>query len=337
MKGGGASVLATIKKLLKWTSLPAIVLFVLLLVYNAVINPGFMKQSTFYTFLLTSTPTLCVVMGVFASKIVGGIDISLGSLLSLINVTLAWMFTNTDLPTALVLAIGVLMGMTGGLINGISIGVLRVNPLLATFASSSVYGGLALWIMPNPGGFGVPQSLIRFTNRIHFGFIPSALIYLMIPLALWLIYALSVRVVAVYGIGGNEQCAYISGMPVMRIKMLAHIFGGLCAAVGAIAVTGLIASGDPTIGNEFSLKAVTAVVIGGVALSGGEGDIWGALFGGLFLTMILITIVSSKVPTFAQNFANAAILFVGLLLAVLIKLVSEYKRTHPRKEVKNYD
>lgn len=319
--------LAAIKKIRKWPALPAVVLFLVLIGYNWVVNPGFLRKSTFNNYLLTSTPTLCVAMGVCACKIVGGIDISLGTLLGLINVSMAYLYTNTEMGMWTVLLIGLAIGLTGGLINGVCVGVLRINPLLATFATGAIFEGAALWIMPTPGGYGIPRDLIRFTTRTHFGFIPSALIFLAVPLIIWLVYINSTRGLSLYGVGGNEKSAYVSGMPVAQTKMFAHVFGGLCSTIGAIAVTGLIASGDPTIGSEFSLKAVAAVVIGGVALSGGEGDIWGGLFGGLFLTIILITIVSSKVSTFSQNFANYLILFAGLLLAVVIKQLGSRLKT----------
>lgn len=148
---------------------------------------------------------------------------------------------------------------------------------------------------------------------------------------IWLLYMKSVHGVAIYGIGGNEQSAYVSGMDVARSKVLAHLFGGFCAFIGALVTTGLICSGDPNIGAEFGLKAVTAVVIGGVALCGGEGDVWGALAGGYFLSTILIAIISSNVSTFAQNFANYAIMIAGLVLTIVIKLVMEYTRTHNKK------
>lgn len=320
-----------IKKLGKWSSLPAIVLLAVLFAYNGVLNPGFFKKATFFTFLLTSTPMVCVVIGVCTCKIVGGIDISLGNLLSLINVTMAYLFTNTDMSIVTVLLIGFLIGIGGGLLNGICIGILRVHPLLATFATSSVYWGLALWIMPTPGGYGIPRQLTGFINKTYLGILPTALLMLLILVVIWVLYMKSVCGISVYGIGGNEQSAYVSGMEVARNKVLAHVFGGFCAFIGAVVVTGLIASGDPNIGYEFSLKAVTAVVIGGVALSGGEGDIWGALAGGFFLSTILIAIISSKVPTFAQNFANYSIMLAGLVLAVVIKMAAEYRRTHARK------
>ena len=320
------------KKFGKWSSLPAIVLLAILFAYNGVLNPGFFRKSTFFAFLLSSAPMVCVVIGVCTCKIVGGIDISLGNLLSLINVTMAYLFTNSELATPVVILIGLAIGLGGGLLNGICIGILRVNPLLATFATSSVYWGLALWVMPTPGGYGVPSQLISFVNKTHFGVLPTAVLALALLVVIWLIYMKSVYGVSVYGIGGNEQSAYVTGMNVPKNKVLAHLFGGFCAFVGALVATGLIASGDPNLGYEFSLKAVTAVVIGGVALSGGEGDIWGALAGGYFLSTILIAIISSKVPTFAQNFANYSIMLLGLVLAVVIKLVAEYHRTHSKKQ-----
>jgi ribose transport system permease protein len=321
-----AIVKSTFKKFRKWSSLPALVLFLILLVYNMIINPGFMKPASFFNYLLSSSPLLCIVMGMCVAKIVGGIDVSLGALLSLINVVMATLFTDYKMGIFEVVAIALGMGLVGGLINGIAIGVLRVNPLLATFATSSVYSGLALWIMPNPSGFGVPGDYIKFIMKVHFGFLPSCIILMAIPLLIWLIYMNSSRRISVYAIGRNETSAYISGMPVTSTKVHAHLFGGFCAAIGAIIATGLIASGDPTLGDTFALKAITAVVIGGVALSGGEGDIWGALFGGLFLTIILISIVGSTVETFSQNFWNYMIMIIGLILAVIVKRLSTRER-----------
>ena len=320
-----------LKKLGRWSALPAIALLAALMLYNGILNPGFFKKATFATFLLSSTPLVCVVIGICTCKIVGGIDISLGNLLSLINVTMAVLFTNTELPAAVILLIGLGIGLAGGLLNGICIGILRVNPLLATFATSSVFWGLALWILPTPGGYGVPYAMAKFVNKMVFGVVPMSLLLVALLTIIWLLYMKSVHGVAIYGIGGNEQSAYVSGMDVARSKVLAHLFGGFCDFIGALVTTGLSCSGDPNIGAEFGLKAVTAVVIGGVALCGGEGDVWGALAGGYFLSTILIAIISSNVSTFAQNFANYAIMIAGLVLTIVIKLVMEYTRTHNKK------
>ena len=290
-----------LKKLGRWSALPAIALLAALMLYNGILNPGFFKKATFATFLLSSTPLVCVVIGICTCKIVGGIDISLGNLLSLINVTMAVLFTNTELPAAVILLIGLGIGLAGGLLNGICIGILRVNPLLATFATSSVFWGLALWILPTPGGYGVPYAMAKFVNKMVFGVVPMSLLLVALLTIIWLLYMKSVHGVAIYGIGGNEQSAYVSGMDVARSKVLAHLFGGFCAFIGALVTTGLICSGDPNIGAEFGLKAVTAVVIGGVALCGGEGDVWGALAGGYFLSTILIAIISSNVSTFGDG------------------------------------
>ena len=320
-----ASIKTFFKRFLHWTSLPALVMFLILLLYNRIINPGFMRPASFFSYLLTSAPLLCIIMGVCATKVVGCIDISLGSLLSLINVIMATLFTRYKMGLWEVVLIALCLGLLAGLINGITVGVLRVNPLLATFAASSIFSGLALWIMPDPSGFGIPIALIRFVMRVHFGFLPSCVILMAIPVLIWVVY-MRFRRVFFYGIGRNEMSAYISGMPVASTKVHAHMFGGLCAAIGAIMVTGLIASGDPNIGEPYGLRAITAVVIGGIALSGGEGDIWGSLFGGLFLTIILITIVGSAVSTFSQNFANSAIMVGGLLIAVIIRQFSMRER-----------
>lgn len=185
-----------LKKLGRWSALPAIALLAALMLYNGILNPGFFKKATFATFLLSSTPLVCVVIGICTCKIVGGIDISLGNLLSLINVTMAVLFTNTELPAAVILLIGLGIGLAGGLLNGICIGILRVNPLLATFATSSVFWGLALWILPTPGGYGVPYAMAKFVNKMVFGVVPMSLLLVALLTIIWLLYMKSVHGVA---------------------------------------------------------------------------------------------------------------------------------------------
>ena len=309
---------AKLKRLTSWSSLPAIVLFIVFLIINVSVNPGFLSPSFLHTYLMANTPALCVIMGICAAKIAGGIDISLGCLLALVNCTVAQLSSKTDMEFGPIVLIALAIGLFGGTLNGVMIGIFRITPLLATFATNYVFGGLALWVMPTPGGFNVSKVFIKFYNTLLGGFFPPTMIFILVPLIIWLFFSKSPMGVRLYAIGRDEQNAYISGMPVAGVKMFVHIFGGLAAALGGIAVTGMIASGDPLVGTELSLRSIAAVVIGGVALAGGEGDIWGAVFGGLFLNMVQLTVVNTKIPTFTQNLANAAILFFGLLISIII-------------------
>jgi ribose transport system permease protein len=246
----------------------------------------------------------------------GGIDLSLGSTISLVNVIIVWLCAH-GIPVFEAVMIGAGVGIITGLFNGVLIGVLRINPLLATFSSASVFAGLALWIQANPGGT-IPGALNTWYNTNVFGFLPMTVLLILVPLGLFLILNATPFGTKLYALGKNENKAYASAINVTAMKICIYTFSGFAAGIAGVAMSASISAGDPNCGAALSLSAIAAAVIGGISLDGGKGDVLGTTFGAMFLSMLISTVVLANINSFAQSLVNGIIMLFALIIAVYI-------------------
>jgi ribose transport system permease protein len=285
------------------------------------LNPNFFRPAILNGNLRTYMPLMLLAAGQTVVVIAGGIDLSAGAIVSLVNVVMVMMLGVDPNGAQIITAIGLglLTGVLAGLFNGVCVAYLRFQPIVTTFASSFVFGGLALFIMPSPGG-SVPASLADLYRTNPLG----------IPLALWigaLVVAVWVLVRGtrwgryVYAVGGQPLAAYITGVPVNPVRLSTYAISGLMAALAALALMLSTGTGDALIGNPLTLGSVVAVVLGGTRLSGGQGGVAGALIGVLVLGMIRSIISFANVPTWWQTLADSLIVVLALagpgLLALL--------------------
>jgi ribose/xylose/arabinose/galactoside ABC-type transport system permease subunit len=214
----------------------------------------------------------------------GGFDISIGSQVGAASVIMA-MATKAGglglgLPAA-IFATGLL-----GLINGVTIARFGVSPFVVTLGMLSGARGLALYVSKGVPIYGFSGSF-KFLGEGHIG-----------PLSMPFIIAVAVFLVGwfllnqttfgryLYAIGGNEEAARLSGVPVARVKILSYVICGLITGVGATVLTSRVDSGQPNLGTGLELEAIAAVIIGGVALGGGEGKLGGVVWGVLVISLL---------------------------------------------------
>lgn len=304
------------KAILQWPALPSLALAVMFFLINLAITPGFLSAYFIRSFLSTNTPMICTALGCAAVLIGGGMDISIGAMVTLVNVVFVKISEfGIPLPVSILLALG--LGVCLGALNGFAIGYMRVTPLLATFASSSLFAGLALWILPTPGG-QVPQTFARFYNGDVAG-IPISLIFVVVILIIW-VFALRTPIrYWLYSSGENQAKAYVSGIPVQRTQFLMYVFAGLTAAISALALSGSIRGGDPLVGLPMSMNSIAACVIGGISLSGGSGMAIGAIFGALFQSFVTTAVFSINIQPFYQDFVTGIILLVGVVCSLILE------------------
>ena len=173
--------------------------------------------------------------------------------------------------------------------------------------------------MPIPGGY-VPKFFYRFYRGDVFGFIPAPIFILLIGIAVWLLVSRTIFYRYIYAIGGNEEGAYASRIKVKTIRFLSHIFANFFVGLAGMCLLMLTASGEYRAGIAYSLNSIAAVVIGGIALTGGRGSIWGAIFGAMTLSLLNNVIFYAQVPSFYQEFARGMIVILSLALAALPRL-----------------
>jgi len=240
-----------------------------------------------------------------------GIDLSIGSVITLSNVTCAVIAAHGEAPLAVVAALAV--GLGAGVANGLVVSFAGIAPLIATLATSSIYLGFALLVLPNPGG-SVPGWLSKWSAG-SVGSVPVAAGWLVVALvAGWLVLNRLPFGIRLQAIGGNEAASRSAGIQVRRTRIGAYAASGLCAALAGIVLAGLTQSGDPTIGDVYLLNGIAAVVVGGTSLAGGVGTVAGSVLGATALALVSAVLLVSGLSTDYQYIVTGLIV-IGALLA----------------------
>jgi ribose transport system permease protein len=251
----------------------------------------------------------------------GGIDISVGGIVSIVNTVLATRVGLDGSPAEMwkYILVSLLIGLLAGAINGFFIAYLRLQAIITTYATSFLYTGLALFILPNPGG-GIPASiaaLYRDTTPFN---LPLAFFIIAVFLLLWL-YLSSTRYGRfLFAVGGKPEAAYETAVPVTMVQFSTYVISGLMAAFSGIAITMLSGSGNGEIGGTMTLNSITAVVIGGNAMSGGVGGVVGPVMGAITLGIIQNIISFASIDTWWETLVKATIIVVALAAPGAIRL-----------------
>jgi ribose transport system permease protein len=256
-----------------------------------------------HSLTVNALPLVLIALGQFLVVLTRGIDLSLGPVASVAGAVMA--LTVTTHP-----ALGILgslaIGIVAGLINGFFVARLAMPPIIVTLATMSVWQGVALLVLPDPGG-SVPAAL---QTVITGGFSSPVAGVLGVVACMvggtWLLgsrFGLHLRAV-----GGDEQAARMSGVRVDSVRAIAYLLAGLLAALGGMYLTTVTASGSPTAGDSYILTSIAAVVIGGVPLSGGRGTAVGVTIGALILTITGSLLYFADVSSFYQSVIDGSIL-----------------------------
>jgi ribose transport system permease protein len=262
-----------------------------------------------------SLPLIYLAIGQAVIVIGGGIDLSLGALLLLTNTIAARFMDGQPLVIVILVALATiaLMALLNGLV-GYIINRSGVPDIVVTLATSYIWSGLALWVLPSPGGGTAPEMRWLFTGStsgiggnyfvpILMGLIPAILVYYI---------SRRTRLgLSIYALGSNSVAARLAGLDVERAKLASYAIGGAMAALAGLATVAITGTGDPrfTVGANATLNSIAAVVLGGVALTGGSGSVLGVVATSVILIML------NPILTAMGILANNAQVIQGVLIA----------------------
>jgi ribose transport system permease protein len=261
-----------------WTA-AVVVFFALLLAWNASQTQNF-GAFEIQTLLASTLPLAYLAMAQSVVVIGGGIDLSVGAMLVLVNCLSARFMDGTDLGGSLLVAAGCLVVATAlGALIGLVITVSKIPDIIVTLAASFVLGGAALFVLHTPGGGTSTgfQALVLGSGSAWW----PALLCLLAPLLLvWVPLRRSRTGIAIFALGSDRNAAYLSGVDPLRTRVVAYAVDGLLCGLAGLATTAFTAGGSPqsTIAMTATLNSVAAIVLGGVALSGGVGGLVGPIF-----------------------------------------------------------
>jgi ribose transport system permease protein len=243
-----------------------------------------------------------------------GIDLSIGSIVTLSNCVAVTQMQPGVAPTLGVVVLVLLVGSSAGFLNGVLIAYGRLAPIIVTLATASIFNGIALYVLPNPGGFVPEWYTDALTGRL-FGVIPMALIILIgLMFLVWVPLKRSPLGQAIYAVGSSESSARMSGVNVRRAKLATYTIAGTLSALAGLFLTAQTASGDATQGGVYTLNSIAATVIGGTSFFGGVGGFGGTLAGAYVFAIIPNVLFAARVSPFMKEFLQGAILVVAISL-----------------------
>lgn len=273
--------------------------------------PGLFTMSGFSKFTQSWFPLALVAMAQAILMLTGGLSLAIGPLVSLGAVIAATTMAGTlgvAGGTVAVLGAGLAIGAATGLI----VVKLRLPAIVVTLAGSFIIGGAALLILPRPGG-AIPVGL----SDLLAGSTPAAFGLLVLVVIAWKLYLATPLGLSLYAAGENPVGAYRSGVPVDGARIAAYAISGLLCTGAGLFVAAQTGSGDPVIGNSFTLNSIAAAVLGGIGFLGGVGTMRGALAGSLLLSlMISVMFFLGFTPT-AQYVAQGLIIIAAVALPQL--------------------
>jgi ribose transport system permease protein len=291
----------------------AVALAVGLLAANVVAQPDFIAPSQIAPTLGTMAPFVIVGMASTLAFLSGGggIDLSIAPLMGLVNIVLVTVFFGTTfgspiLAVPILLALGALVGA----INGVMVARLRYPPVIATLGTFFVLAGLDLRLVPNP-----VTANENWTNHLagSIGPLPGAVLTMGLPLLLWIGLRRTPYVQSLLAVGDHDATAFSAGMDVNAVRISAYAIGGLIAAVGGIALTGLVRSADAQVFNNYILVALAAVALGGTNLMGGRGGLFPSMMGATCIFLLENLLTSLHASAYFIEVAYGGVLFVAVL------------------------
>lgn len=267
-------------------------------------------------FELTTTVnnTMPLVLAAVAQTLVvltRGIDLSVGGVLDITNAVAAIGLGDSVLSMVSCSILVLAIGAACGLLNGVLVAYGRLQPILVTLATLSIFQGIAIRVLPQPGG-QVPE---RYTALLANPNGPWSLLYVALLLVLWWVLRRTRLGVSIYTIGNDEEAAAANGIAPRRTKLLAYAIAGMCSAAAGLFLAANATAGDANTGNGFTLTSIVAVVLGGVSLFGGRGSAAGAMMGAFVTTMIVNILFFAEIDPLYQSFYEGLFLLAAVLLA----------------------
>lgn len=296
----------------------------LLLVLGYFANPNFVSVANLTNVITRSAFIAIIALGATYVISSGGLDLSVGAMVAFVA-SLMILFMNTGVigdPTLMLIVamlVALALGAACGLANGLITTIGKIEPFIATLGTMGIYRGLTTWLSQGGSITVRDRELQQLYRPVYFGDvfgvpIPIIVIFVTAAIAAFVLYRTRYgrHVIAV---GSNEEVARYSGISVNKVRTIAYVVQGLCVAVAVLIYVPRLGSTSATTGILWELQAITAVVVGGTALRGGVGRIWGTVCGAFILEIVgNIMLLSNFVSEYLIGAIQGAIIIIAMLV-----------------------
>jgi len=291
--------------------------FLVLCLILTIMSRHFLTPNNLLNVLQQISINFTIAIGMSFIILQGGIDLSVGANTALCGLIIGILIKNMQVSVGLSILLGILCASLVGLVNGLFVTFFNLPPFIATLGLMSIARGAAYTITGGQPIYTFPESFLAITGRI-------AGIPLITSLIMLFLFAAGAYVLKytrfgryLYAIGGNENCAHLSGINVKRIKCIAYVISGFCCGIAAVLLTSRLDSAVPTNAEGAEMDAIAAVVIGGISMRGGEGNLAGTVIGAMIIGVIANGLNLLNVPQGAQRMVKGIIIVAAVIFDVL--------------------
>ena len=296
-------------------ALAPVLAFVAFFAIYIAVNPGLLSRFQLQSAANLVVPLAIVALAQLIIVITGGIDISIGAMMSLCNVVFATQYAQLSPPVAILLALAT--GALCGLFNGLLVSYLRLPAIAVTLASSFIFAALARQILDRPGGT-LGEAVYFATSGELFPFFPIALMWLIIAAVLvWLYLQRTPLGRQVYGVGSNRQAVQAAGLNSRLTTLIAFTVAGTLVGYASILLAGSTMTGDPRSGDSYLLTSIAAVALSGALFSGGRGSVLGTVLAAITLGMVGNLLFFAGINSYWQYVINALIILAVVAIPVI--------------------
>jgi ribose/xylose/arabinose/galactoside ABC-type transport system permease subunit len=295
------------------TFAPWVSLAVLMVVSTAV-SSSFLTSGNLLNICRQAAPLGMVALGEAIVILAGGIDVSVGAVISMTTVVTARVMEADDARIAPTVALALAIGIAVGLVNGALVGVLRTDPFVTTLATMLVLQGAALVYTQGSPANDLTTGFRKISEGDVVDVPVSVICLALLALAVWFVVARTTFGRDLYAVGENGRVAFLSGRSVTRVVITSYVASGLLAAIAGVFLVARLGTGDVSAGSGWELEAISAVLIGGTALGGGRGGIAGPIAGVLILTIVFNLVNLLAMPHYWQEIVRGVAIIVGVAL-----------------------
>lgn len=282
---------------------------------------SFLTSQNIFNVLRQISTNMLIACGMTMVIILGGIDLSVGSVIALSGVIAAGCVSRYSLPLSLALMAGVLVGGVIGTFNGYIICKTTIPPFIVTLATMNVARGLAK-VYTGGSPVRVVTKEWQFVGAGYLGAVPVPVVIMIAVIVMTVLIMNKTKLGRhIYAVGGNTQAAVFSGIKVAKVKFIVHMYIGFMAGLAGVILASRMYSGQPTAGEGAEMDAIAAVVVGGTSMSGGAGKIGGTIIGALIIGVLNNGLNLMNVNSFWQDVVKGIV----ILLAVFIDYIRNKK------------
>jgi ribose transport system permease protein len=304
-------------------ALSPFIALIALLVLGTLLNPDFLSVSNLTNVVTRSAFIAIIAVGATFVIASGGLDLSVGSMAAFVAgamiMFLNYMGTADGSTLAMGMGLAILLGAACGLANGLIVTVGRIEPFIVTLGTMGIFRALIVYLAAG-GTITLSNFQLRELYRpAYFGQVAGIPVPVLVFLAVAAVAAVILYKTPfgrhVVAIGSNKEVARYSGVPIARVTALTYVIQGLCVGLAVLVYVPRLGSATPTTGLLWELQAITAVVIGGTALRGGTGRIWGTVVGAVILEVVgNIMVLSNLVSEYLIGAVQGAIIIIAMLV-----------------------